>query len=239
MYISILIISGILVIIGVVINLKLRKEEKNLNNHLEKYRENLKGQTLSEQVKEGMKQAEKNVALKVFISKNDEEFTRNIRWNSDAIFLIELSEKGMERYSINFLTKKKGKIFEKILCEEIKEIKIDIGTIYRNKGAAIFPEWDYGSEKRKDDVFGKTLFTLEIEIEMITGEIKKFVSDELRDKLQILVEWAKENNIKIVDENNIINQLEKMKDGEIYKYYRKKKEEKYLGMKNHNKIYGD
>ncbi|WP_297630764.1 hypothetical protein [uncultured Clostridium sp.] len=239
MYINILIIVGILIIIGIVINLKLKREEKNLNNHLEKYRENLKEQTLSEQVKERMKEAEKNVALKVLILKGEEKFARNIRWDSDAVFLIELSEKGIEQYNINFLTKKKGKIFEEILCEAIKEIKIDIGIVYRNRGAAIFPKWDYGSEEKKDDVFGKILFTLEIEIKTITGEIKRFASDELRDKLRILVEWAKENNIKIVDKNNIINQLEKMSDGEIYKYYRNRKEEKYLGVKNHNKIYED
>ena len=219
--------------------MKLKKEEKNLNNHLDKYKEKFMKQTLSEQVKDSMKKAEKSIMPKVLISKDEEKFEREIRWNSDAMFLIKLYEKGIDIYNINFTTKKKGTISEEILCSQIKAIKIDIGTVYRNRGAAIFPAWDYGSEEKKDNVFGKSLFTLEMEVQKDNGEIKKFASDELRDKTKLLIEWARENNIKIVDENNIVSQLEKMDDGELYRYYKNKKEEKYLGMKNHNKIYGD
>lgn len=204
--------ASLLIWVGLIIyvqikNMRLNKESKKYNKVLEEYKSRLK---------ESNKTAMENKFMRSVIYINGEP-NENLL-STDAIYSIFIKERNIEIYNRNFITMKVKKLNENIPFSEIDLIKISVGNIFRTRGTGFPLKFNYDGE---EDRLYKLVYTLELEINLRSGEVRKINTNEIRDTFNYLINIFKEKAINYEDTDNLEKLLKEKDDKELLKYFLK------------------
>lgn len=196
-----------LIIYVQIINVRFNKESKKYNKVLEEYKSKLK---------ESNKTAMENKFMRSVIYINGEP-NENLL-TTDSIYSIFLKETNIEIYNRNPITMKVKKLKENIPFSEIDLIKISVGNIFRTRGTGFPLKFNYDGE---EDRLYKLVYTLELEINLRSGEVRKINTNEIRDTFNYLINILKEKAINYEDTYNLEKLLKEKDDKELLKYFLK------------------
>lgn len=210
--IKLLLGASLLIGVGLIIyvqikNMRFNKESKKYNKVLEEYKSKLK---------ESNKTAMENKFMRSVIYINGEP-NENLL-TTDSIYSIFIKETGIEIYNINPITMKMKKLKENIPFSEIDLIKISVGNIFRTRGTGFPLKFNYDGE---EDRLYKLVYTLELEIKLKSGEVRKINTNEIRDTFNYLINILKEKAINYEDTYNLEKLLKEKDDKELLKYFLK------------------
>lgn len=203
---SLLIWIGLIIYVQI-INVRFNKESKKYNKVLEEYKSKLK---------ESNKTAMENKFMRSVIYINGEP-NENLL-TTDSIYSIFIKETGIEIYNRNPITMKVKKLKENIPFSEIDLIKISVGNLFRTRGTGFPLKFNYDGE---EDRLYKLVYTLELEINLRSGEVRKINTNEIRDTFNYLINILKENAINYEDTYNLEKLLKEKDDKELLKYFLK------------------
>lgn len=196
-----------LIIYVQIINVRFNKESKKYNKVLEEYKSRLK---------ESNKTAMENKFMRSVIYINGEP-NENLL-TTDSIYSIFIKETDIEIYNINPINMKVKKLKENIPFSEIDLIKISVGNIFRTRGTGFPLKFNYDGE---EDRLYKLVYTLELEIKLKSGEVRKINTNEIRDTFNYLINILKEKAINYEDTYNLEKLLKEKDDKELLKYFLK------------------
>ena len=202
-----LLIWGWLIIYVQIKNMRFNKESKKYNKVLEEYKSKLK---------ESNKTAMENKFMRSVIYINREPNERLL--STDAIYSIFIKETSIEIYNRNLITMEVKKLNENIPFSEIDLIKISVGNIFRTRGTGFPLKFNYDGE---EDRLYKLVYTLELEINLRSGEVRKINTNEIRDTFNYLINIFKEKAINYKDTYNLEKLLKDKDDKELLKYFLK------------------
>ena len=202
-----LLIWGWLIIYVQIKNMRFNKESKKYNKVLEEYKSKLK---------ESNKTAMENKFMRSVIYINGEPNENLLA--TDDIYSIFIKETSIEIYNRNLITMKVKKLNENIPFSEIDLIKISVGNIFRTRGTGFPLKFNYDGE---EDRLYKLLYTLELEINLRSGEVRKINTNEIRDTFNYLINIFKEKAINYKDTYNLEKLLKDKDDKELLKYFLK------------------
>lgn len=202
-----LLIWGWLIIYVQIKNMKFNKESKKYNKVLEEYKSKLK---------ESNKTAMENKFMRSVIYINGEPNENLLA--TDAIYSIFIKETSIEIYNRNLITMEVKKLNENIPFSEIDLIKISVGNIFRTRGTGFPLKFNYDGE---EDRLYKLVYTLELEINLRSGEVRKINTNEIRDTFNYLINIFKEKAINYKDTYNLEKLLKDKDDKELLKYFLK------------------
>ncbi|OPX49771.1 hypothetical protein [Clostridium thermobutyricum] len=203
---SLLIWVGLIIYVQI-INVRFNKESKKYNKVLEEYKSRLK---------ESNKTAMENKFMRSVIYINGEP-NENLL-TTDSIYSIFIKETDIEIYNINPINMKVKKLKENIPFSEIDLIKISVGNIFRTRGTGFPLKFNYDGE---EDRLYKLVYTLELEIKLKSGEVRKINTNEIRDTFNYLINILKEKAINYEDTYNLEKLLKEKDDKELLKYFLK------------------
>lgn len=204
--------ASLLIWIGLIIyvqikNMRLNKESKKYNKVLEEYKSRLK---------ESNKTAMENKFMRSVIYINGEPNESLL--STDAIYSIFIKETNIQIYNRNLITMKVKKLNENIPFSEIDLIKISVGNIFRTRGTGFPLKFNYDGEENR---LYKLVYTLELEINLRSGEVRKINTNEIRDTFNYLINIFKEKAINYEDTYNLEKLLKEKDDKELLKYFLK------------------
>lgn len=204
--------ASLLIWIGLIIyvqikNMRLNKESKKYNKVLEEYKIRLK---------ESNKTEMENKFMRSVIYINGEPNENLLA--TDAIYSIFIKETSIEIYNRNLITMKVKKLNENIPFSEIDLIKISVGNIFRTRGTGFPLKFNYDGE---EDRLYKLVYTLELEISLRSGEVRKINTNEIRETFNYLINILKEQAINYEDTYNLEKLLKDKDDKELLKYFLK------------------
>ncbi|MGV3026416.1 hypothetical protein ACED96_11930 [Clostridium thermobutyricum] len=202
-----LLIWGWLIIYVQIKNMRFNKESKKYNKVLEEYKSKLK---------ESNKTAMENKFMRSVIYINGEPNENLLA--TDAIYSIFIKETSIEIYNRNLITMEVKKLNENIPFSEIDLIKISVGNIFRTRGTGFPLKFNYDGE---EDRLYKLVYTLELEINLRSGEVRKINTNEIRDTFNYLINIFKEKAINYKDTYNLEKLLKDKDDKELLKYFLK------------------
>lgn len=202
-----LLIWGWLIIYVQIKNMRFNKESKKYNKVLEEYKSKLK---------ESNKTAMENKFMRSVIYINGEPNENLLA--TDAIYSIFIKETSIEIYNRNLITMEVKKLNENIPFSEIDLIKISVGNIFRTRGTGFPLKFNYDGE---EDRLYKLVYTLELEINLRSGEVRKINTNEIRDTFNYLINIFKEKAINYKDTYNLEKLLKEKDDKELLKYFLK------------------
>ncbi|WP_317311501.1 hypothetical protein [Clostridium thermobutyricum] len=188
-------------------NMRLNKESKKYNKVLEEYKSRLK---------ESNKTAMENKFMRSVIYINGEPNESLL--STDAIYSIFIKETNIQIYNRNLITMKVKKLNENIPFSEIDLIKISVGNIFRTRGTGFPLKFNYDGEENR---LYKLVYTLELEINLRSGEVRKINTNEIRDTFNYLINIFKEKAINYEDTDNLEKLLKEKDDKELLKYFLK------------------
>lgn len=204
--------ASLLIWVGLIIyvqikNMRLNKESKKYNRVLEEYKSRLK---------ESNKTAMENKFMRSVIYINGEPNESLL--STDAIYSIFIKETNIQIYNRNLITMKVKKLNENIPFSEIDLIKISVGNIFRTRGTGFPLKFNYDGEENR---LYKLVYTLELEINLRSGEVRKINTNEIRDTFNYLINIFKEKAINYEDTYNLEKFLKEKDDKELLKYFLK------------------